>query len=440
MFRSSTTAICALALAACNGGNGDEASFTGVMTTDSSATEAEASEAGETDAEGSSSTTSGGCEDLDGDGWTTCDGDCCDAPGGACTDFPELVNPGAFDVLGNMLDDDCDGTADNPPAECDMGLASDSQQPDDYVRALDLCQFTEENPSDPMDRRWGVIESTLTLTDGTTAPHVQGHSIRGDFGDVIVPQRAESLAVLSSGHAADATDTNPGFVSPQNGVDFGTGIGIPAPTDWLAQHNNTFPNPLGCPDPWSNEAHDAQMLTVRVRVPTNARSFSLKFNFLSAEYPEWVCSAFNDFFVALVDSEAGTNPADKNIAVYDDGTTTFPVGINLVQSADGIFTQCENGQTGCRGSLQSDYQACTEPAALAGTGFDLQDGICPDGSMGANGGGTGWLEVAGNVAGGEIMTLRLAIWDGSGHIFDSTVLLDDFQWSLDAATPGIYIP
>ena len=420
-------------LSACTPGSGDEASFTGVMTVDTSAEE-------EGEGEATSSSTSGGCEDLDGDGWTTCEGDCCDAPGAGCIDFPELVNPGAFDVAGNSVDDDCDGATDVVVAACDEGLASDSQDAEDYARAMDLCQFVEADPSNPAERRWGVVSAKLSLTDGNGTAHVQGHSIRTDFGDTIVPESESSMAVFSSGHAADANDTNPSFVSPQNGVDFGTGIGVPAPSDWLAANGGTFPNPLGCASPSSTDAHDAQMLTLELRVPTNARSFRFKFNFFSAEYPEWVCSEFNDFFVALIDSESSMYPADKNIAVYDDGTTEFPVGINLVESAQGLFTVCENGQTGCRGSLQSDYQSCTNPGELAGTGFDLDDGICPQGSMGANGGGTGWLEVAGNVQGGETMTLRLAIWDGSGHIFDSTVLVDDFEWSVDAATPGIYIP
>jgi hypothetical protein len=437
----------------CSGGDGDaEGSFTGVTTAATSTSTGATSETtaasdttSDTDAtvgdgDGDGDATTGGCQDLDGDGWTTCEGDCCDAIGTVCSESPQLVNPGAFDVPGNMLDDDCDGTMDNPIAACDDALTTDSQDPEDYARAIDLCRFVDEAPADPMDRRWGLVEANLSLTDGTGAPHMEGHSIRPDFGPSILPQGNATMAVFSSGHAADATDTSPDFVSPQDGVDFGTGIGIPAPTDWLAAHGDTFPNPLGCPDPWSNEAHDAQMLTLRVRAPTNARSFTFKFNFFSSEYPEWVCSTFNDFFVALIDSDATNNPADKNLAVWDDGSTTFPVGINLVESAAGLFTVCENGETGCRGSLQSNYTDCSDPGALLGTGFDVGDGICPVGSMGANGGGTGWLEVAGNVAGGEIITVRMAIWDGSGHLFDSTVLVDDWQWSLDAATPGIYIP
>ena len=55
------------------------------------------------------------------------------------------------------------------------------------------------------------------------------------------------------------------------------------------------------------------------------------------------------------------------------------------------------------------------------------------------GGGTGWLVTAGNVTGGETITLRIALWDTSDGMFDSIVLLDNFKWSLEAAQPGTVI-
>ncbi len=52
------------------------------------------------------------CPDGDGDGWAaaTCD------PGGDCDDADAAVHPGAADVC-NLLDDDCDGTADDPACD-----------------------------------------------------------------------------------------------------------------------------------------------------------------------------------------------------------------------------------------------------------------------------------------------------------------------------------
>ena len=52
------------------------------------------------------------------------------------------------------------------------------------------------------------------------------------------------------------------------------------------------------------------------------------------------------------------------------------------------------------------------------------------------GGATGWLTTSGNVVPGETITLRFVVWDTSDHIYDSLVLLDNFQWSVDASDPG----
>jgi hypothetical protein len=46
-------------------------------------------------------------------------------------------------------------------------------------------------------------------------------SLRADFGNLIDPEAGERLAVLSSGHAADATDTNPSYAPFQGGQDLG---------------------------------------------------------------------------------------------------------------------------------------------------------------------------------------------------------------------------
>jgi hypothetical protein len=52
------------------------------------------------------------------------------------------------------------------------------------------------------------------------------------------------------------------------------------------------------------------------------------------------------------------------------------------------------------------------------------------------GGGTGWLVVSGNVTPGETIEVRFAVWDTSDHLYDSVVLLDDWEWSETTATPG----
>jgi hypothetical protein len=55
------------------------------------------------------------------------------------------------------------------------------------------------------------------------------------------------------------------------------------------------------------------------------------------------------------------------------------------------------------------------------------------------GGATGWLTTSGNVVGGEIIKLRIAIWDTSDHALDSLAVIDNFKWSVTASDPGTVI-
>ena len=382
--------------------------------------------------------------DVDGDGWSTCQNDCCDSL--LNCSVPSVVNPGAFEVAGNGVDDDCDGVIDNPLGTCDAGLASNSGTATDYARAIDLCATTTENPALPQ-RKWGVISANLFRANGAGAPNASSRSIRQGFGTNVVPLNGVRIAVLSTGAAAAQNapnNTNPAYAAFQQGADMGTTS--PVPADWLAANGGNFPNAPGCPDPaGGTTANDPVMLKVRVRAPTNAKSFSVSSNFYSAEYPEWVCSPYNDFFLTLLDSTfvpgpgETANPSDKNLAFYDPppaGGAVYPVGVNLAFGNTGLFSQCENGQVGCSGAMTGNQMTCVSQSGLAGTGFQLAAAGC-----GANdlvGGGTGWLTTSGNVEPGETIELRFVIWDTGDHIYDSVSLLDNFVWSLDAALPGTH--
>jgi hypothetical protein len=371
--------------------------------------------------------------DVDQDGWGVCDGDCCDDVGPGCLN-PALVNPGAFEYPGNGVDDDCDGVIDNALPSCDMGLASNSANADDYARAINLCQFTIQNPPLP-ERIWGVIQANLHRANAAGLPNANSRSIRPNFAAGNPAQEGERLVVLSSGHAAASGQTNPNFASFQQGQNMNTSSAFPA--DWLTANGGSLPNAPGCPNLAGNTAYDPVMLRLQVRVPTNAQSFTVRMNFFSAEYPEYVCTAFNDFFVTLIDSTAANNPPDKNIAVYDDGNNLWPVGVNILMAANGLFTQCQNGGISqCGGG--GNYNACVGTAGLNNTGMHLNASAC--GHSGMTGGGTGWLTISGNVTPGEDMILRFVIWDTGDQFWDSVVLLDDFQWDINPSEPGIIIP
>ena len=369
-------------------------------------------------------------QDADGDGFTTCNGDCCDSI--ECSN-PSQVNPGAFDTPGDGIDNDCDGMVDNTAQLCDQGLMSNSSNAMDYAKAIDICQTATMN-----DKKWGVISATLTLADGTGVPDSNSYSIRPHYGTGVQPQGGVSLAIISSGTAAAEGDTNPNFMDLQSS--YSSPNESPFPADFVAAHGGSLPNAPGCPEPLGSTANDPVMLTLTIRVPTNASSFSLKSNFFSSEFPEYTCSPYNDFFVILLDSTYNgmpANPTDKNLAFYKSGNNIYPVGVNLASGNTGLFTQCVNGTTGCLGTA-GNITTCMSTTELGGTGLDMPlPGECDPNAL--EGGGTGWLTTTGNVVPGEIMKLRIAIWDTSDHVLDSLAVIDGFLWSAETSDPGTVI-
>ena len=132
-------------------------------------------------------------------------------------------------------------------------------------------------------------------------------------------------------------------------------------------------------------AGDHATLAFDIQVPQYAESFSFNFNFLSREYPEWVGQAYNDTFEVWLDSQS-----------YQ-GQIVFDAFGNPVTVNNALF-------------------AVTNPADLVGTGFD-QDGA------------TGWVTTIAPVTGGETISISFEIYDVADGVWDSAVLIDNFQFS-----------
>ncbi len=395
--------------------------------------------------------------DCDGDGWKVSEGDCCDTQG-ACGVPPETVNPGAFEVPNNTVDDNCNGLVDLQDPEtqsCDSLLQSNATDPVAYAKALGLCKTAVETPATLGQRTWGVISAQLLRADGSPLKYQAGKSIRQNFGTGLLPKEGERLVVLSSGVAADATQTQPGpNGGPMNNLETEHGgtdeeVDISACTlpycikDWFGvatpplKSANALPNAPGCgsSDPETEKyAMDSVMLVLRMRAPTNARAFEFSSFFLSAEYPEYVCSDFNDQLVALVTTPNGTpavpNPVDRNLMTYTQGGRRWPIGINVAHGTD-LFAVCRPKASDSCWEPTVDARSCSlGPSLLAGTGLEAPPNEC------TVGGGTRWLTTSGNVAPGQLVELRIAIWDVGDHIFDSIALLDGFKWLTTSQLPG----
>ncbi len=399
--------------------------------------------------------------DCDGDGWLVADEDCCDKPG-LCGSQPELVNPGALEVVGNGIDDNCNGKTDLFDAEdtvaCDAGLSSSSQNAVEYAKALGICRQTEEQPLQLKDKTWGLIEAKILRADGSPLEDFNAISIRSGFGSIMPPTtEGQSVMVLSSGIASDAVQTMPG---PNGGAPAGFNVStsqMPSSNvelslvgqphsvhDWFAAPNlplkqaNGLPDSPGCNASNTSTANDSVMLYLRMRAPTNAKAFSFNSYFFSAEYPEFVCTSFNDQFIALVDTPNGTpqpiaNPVDKNLLTYTQGGQQWPIGINIAKGTS-LFAVCDSQQQSpnCWDPDVSNISCSLGSTQLTGTGFEAGGGF--DGCT--IGGGTFWLTTAGNVIPGDLVELRIAIWDVGDTAYDSLAVIDGFQWLTNATLPG----
>ncbi|MBI4699573.1 MAG: choice-of-anchor L domain-containing protein, partial [Deltaproteobacteria bacterium] len=401
--------------------------------------------------------------DCDADGWKVADGDCCDQPG-PCGLEPKLINPGAIDVVGNGIDDNCNGVIDlfdvSDTVPCDDGLASNSTNAVDYAKAIGICRQTQEKPPNPKSKTWGLISAALVRADGTALGDHKSHSIRTGFGKTKpAVLEGKSVAVFSSGIASDASQQNPG---PNGGAPDGGNVSnthSPASEvnvlscndpscikDWFSSESpglkkkNELPVAPNCGAGNAGNpelARDSVMLKLRLRAPTNAKAFSFNSFFISAEYPEYVCTNYTDQFIALVATPGGMpspipNPPDKNLMIYDDGQKKWPVGINIA-SGTNLFAVCvpQNIAGNCWDNDVSTKSCALGNSQLTGTGFDKPQGANCD-----IGGGSYWLTTSGNVIPGDIVELRIVIWDVGDTTFDSLALVDGFKWLSAATVPG----
>ena len=135
--------------------------------------------------------------------------------------------------------------------------------------------------------------------------------------------------------------------------------------------------------------YDLSQITLTLQAPVGVKSFSFDFNFFSAEYPQYINQNFNDSFYAILRAGSTNNGKSTNIA-FDSNNNAIEVDNNYFQNP-------------------------FHPIPNTGTGFDYH-------------GSTGWLRTSWPINGGEVFTLTFSIHDEGDAIFDSLVILDNFQW------------
>ncbi len=135
--------------------------------------------------------------------------------------------------------------------------------------------------------------------------------------------------------------------------------------------------------------YDLHQVTLELTAPQDAQSFSFDFNYFSAEYPDFIQQDYNDTFYAILQAESTNGGATTNIS-FDARNNTIEVDNNY-------------------------FEGQFHPIPNWGTGFDES-------------GSTGWLRTSWPIKGGEQFKLTFSVHDEGDAIYDSMVLLDNFQW------------
>lgn len=358
--------------------------------------------------------------DLDCDGYTLDAGD--------CDDGDPARNPGAIDTPLNGLDEDCSGgDALASPMSCDAPLAARDTNAEAAAKALGLCG--DEVTS--ISGHAGLIDADWLRVDGTRGNSALRSPLQvwlpERFGQIPAREGSRMLA-LSTGVARDVndaqyTDRCDVFASPSDAGDGGLAWRGLAPPEG-------FPRDSSQCDELVTEgelAYDDVGLMLELRAPSNATTLAFDSMFFTYEYPDFVCSRFNDFFAVLM-SPKPAGFADGNIVL---DANQDPIGVNSALLS--VCTPSDEARVG------RAIPCALGPALLQDTGYGTDEARCAPvlGDLPNIGGAaTGWLHTEVPVDPGRQFKLRFLLWDSGDPLLDSTVLLDNFQFLARPPTIG----
>ncbi len=311
----------------------------------------------------------------------------CNADAGDCND--DMTDGCESDLTATESCGSCDvgcagACAGAACAACDSGIAIDTNDAMMAAAAMGLC-------ADVTSAQWVMPDGSAAVSN---ANFPLGHGVLTGFGPNVTPRHGATLLGLSSGTARQPTD--PGYQSVGG---FSKG--------YTNAHPPGFPvESPACPGVVTGGPRDGIALEVTLAVPAWARGFAFDHRFYTYEWPGFICSQYNDFFVALL-SPIPEGQANGNISFDSQGN---PVSVN-----NAFLDVC-----GCAGG---------PPCIAGGKTF-----TCPLGTADLDGTGfeshaaTGWLVTTAPAAPGTSITLRLAVYDSGDGVLDSSVLVDNFRW------------
>jgi len=366
-------------------------------------------------------TTSTGCSgsdpDCDGDGYRMSE-DCDDKDG--------TINADAYDFPGDGVDNDCDGTKDNPVTGCEPTIGSTT--PLDFARAADLC------PQRSKSKKYGgtydpVAKVEFGSIGGGT--NMSATKILAKFGDN-APRAGASLIGLQSG---PILTTKPREATPLTFFPVSNGCAALSlnAADCKSLSNGAAPLP-GFP----TSVQDVQEVRMYVRVPSNAKAMVFDFAFFSSEFNEYWNSPFNDAFFALVTSKkiqsANVAKDSKGLALTVNSgffqLCPAPPGPSGLSKPEALL---KGPCVGVAGDATKSIFGTLKGTYFDGAGIgSTDDTISTSGDAGTTkyiyGGGSGWLTTKFEVEPGESLVIRFLVMDTSDGKLDSAAIVDNIRW------------
>ncbi len=341
--------------------------------------------------------------DADGDGDGDSDSDM-DVDGDADTDGD---GDGDTDTGTDILDMDC--------SDCDNVGASLEH----LACAFDVCKV---NGTSVLEEQ---AYTTSTPFDAATCTLEDSYEAVAHFGDPtndLTPYKNDSYALMATGFAEGTDHTQ---ACCNGGISTG---------------------PCGdLPDPFSSDTgfmYDVVEWRLTLKAPEGAKALRFKYVFFSEEYDDWVSSVYNDKFYVFLEADS-TNGGERTI-----------INFTRCRDPDLYFDFiCEADQDGCTegekycyiaiNSAFSDccwYNGCPDGLGttdVSGTGYTCAADESSDGPD--NGSSTGWLQTTWRIDANETFTLVFHLHDTADSIYDSEVILDDFQFVTEGENDTIIV-
>jgi hypothetical protein len=318
--------------------------------------------------------TSGDGDGTSGDG----DGDDCEAPATHMT---------------------CDSVAENPTPDQAVGLNCPGDQ-------YDSTQTVAASFSSPDSNAWRIARQFGTSgdwvnTEGDQMLVISTYTVPAPDGTGMIDAGNEYY-VTGGGNSNPDNQALPSPMSAANG-------GAPAFTgcDGVNDCSNSLQSQW---QQGGSQANDLIWFDFSVDVPGGTYGWTMDFNFITAEYPNWVNTEYNDILVVWNSSEAYTG----NVCFVGDE----PCTVTALQDA---IEDAANG-----GAIH------TSPK-MAGTGMKSSGGIFAT----PGGGATGWYQMQGQAVPDETLEITVALFDMGDTLWDTLVLLDNWRWDCEGCDPTI---